>query len=150
MTVILVGVLTGLRLGSVIHSAQLPGRFTRLRRGGCLDYCALREIEVNIALKPDGEAKIGPTRKHHRSTARCCRCFYGSVHGRRIELLSGAGCSKGPHVKELRRARALGSRCLRKRAAGGSAAKAKGESLSRPRRCMMFMERLYLKSPIGW
>ncbi len=76
-----------LRLRGVIHAAQLTGGFSGLGRLCREDHCALREIQMHIALQMNRKAEVRACWKHDCTAASLARRFNRRVDAVGIQLL---------------------------------------------------------------
>src|SRR5205085_2223820 len=76
---------------------------TRGRLIGGNDRRAVIDQQSNVALQPDGVAKITAGRKNHSAAARGCRGIDGTIDGGGIQRLSVSDRSMVANVVHVRR-----------------------------------------------
>ncbi len=100
VAVVLIGVPRVLGLGGVVGPAHVAGGFAGLGRVGGDDGATLREIQIDVALQPDGEADVVPPGKEDGATTGGRGGFNGLVDGGRIDGLAVAGGAECAYVEE--------------------------------------------------
>ena len=103
VAVVLVGVPCGVGFGRIVGAAVVAGGCAGQRRVGREDGRALRKIERDVTLEPNGEAEPGSGGEENRAATGSCRGFDRFVDRGRVDGLAVTHRAVGANVEDGQR-----------------------------------------------